>query len=532
MSLAALFFAIFLTKTRSDGDCGNFTFSVVDENLTISGRGVLDYFECPGDPPVLPHISHLVIESGITEVMLERLQLRDLQSVFLPDSLVVIREHAFANCRELTSVEWGEGLREIRRAAFMFCDSLRIENLSHSLEIIEEEAFMRCEMTQLIVLGPNVRVLDGHWWPDSCEGIFVDSENPWFASLSNGGLFTKDLSTVRFWPDTSSDPTQVLPPETRSIGPSAFASGWNEFPEGFLSGIDTLEPYAFEDSSLRVFNASRIKVIPPYAFEWSTSLTTVIFSPELVEIGESAFHVCLSLILTSLPETLCVIGETGFRSCSRINITSLPNVLVLRRWTFQICYAITTLELGAVTSIGNNCFDGAGLTRIWLPDSLVTIAANSFTNTALVSICINGEIDGITASSFAGITGVPELHIRGPVGSTLCEVTTAVWPTNNNVFVSSWSGLADGEMICERYLVTVDGYTRPATVAATRTRPASSTPTGSAWATRTPPEPAANRPTITTVEPEPSAPFTESQQPYRRRRQIVLSFALVFFRLA
>jgi hypothetical protein len=388
-----------------------------------------------------------VIGSGITEIRLDFfMELREVRSLILPDSLVVIRERGLPGLQELISVEWGHGLKEIGPNAFWDSRYLRLDNLPDSLEVIGEEAFSWCETSDPIFLGPNVRELGGAWWPSPCEGIFVDSANLWFTNLSNGALFTKDLSTVLFWPPSGYETIQELPPETHIVGRSAFASVRSApFPEGFLSRIDDVESYAFVGTALRFFDASRIKVIPPYAFTGCSDLETVIFSPELIEVGEFAFNGCDHLQLSWLPENLRLIGGWAFRQCPKMNITELPNVLQVGAAAFEHCAEVKTIDFGVLTSIGGSCFDDSGIVKVWLPDTLVNIASYGFSRTALAYISISGAITGITANSFAEIIGVPEIHIRGPVGTTLCSVMAAVWPTNNGVFVSSWSGVENGD---------------------------------------------------------------------------------------
>jgi hypothetical protein len=143
---------------------------------------------------------------------------------------------------------------------------------------------------------------------------------------------------------------------------------------------------------------------------------------------------------------------------------------------------------------------------------LVTIASGAFSRTSVTYISINGQITGITRDSLSAITSVSALHIRGPVGDTLCAVIKAVWPTANSVYVSNWSEVPNGGMICGAYPATVEDYTQHPTRSPLQTG-------GTLTAHQS-----------LTTAPTRTAEFTRYRQPYRIPRgfMAILHFMLLY----
>lgn len=94
-----------------------------------------------------------------TEVICDRafMNMRDLRSIRLPESLKAIGESAFSGCRALADIDIPEGVTEIRQATFRDCDSLAAIELPASVTEIEKFAFGR-GLTTLVVNAPEVKI--------------------------------------------------------------------------------------------------------------------------------------------------------------------------------------------------------------------------------------------------------------------------------------------------------------------------------------------------------------------------------------
>jgi hypothetical protein len=233
----SLLFLVLIAKAHAaEDECGNFQVSSSNDIVTISGSGVFDSSKCGHEIPSKDSMHSMVFEYGVTEFSYLFLDAGALESVTFPDSLLVIGYSAFRFCMGLRSIAFGANLREIRDEAFVLCMNLEVGNLPDSLEIIGDRALVDCADRQLS-LGPNVRELRGNWWPERLEFLEVDESNPWFTSLANGALFTRDLTTVLFWPPDGYETLQELPSETRIAGHSAFRSmRARSLPSDFFAG--------------------------------------------------------------------------------------------------------------------------------------------------------------------------------------------------------------------------------------------------------------------------------------------------------
>ena len=97
-----------------------------------------------------------------------------LESVTIPDSVIIIAENAFSGCTDLTSVTIPNSVTSIGSGAFWGCTGLRNVTISDSVTFIGNYVFADCS---------------------SLINITVDSENPFYVSL-NGVVFSKDQKTL------------------------------------------------------------------------------------------------------------------------------------------------------------------------------------------------------------------------------------------------------------------------------------------------------------------------------------------------
>lgn len=94
-----------------------------------------------------------------TEVICDRafMNMKELRSVRLPDSLRAIGESAFSGCNALADITIPDGVTEIRQATFRDCDSLAAIELPASVTEIDKFAFGR-GLTTLVVNAPEMTI--------------------------------------------------------------------------------------------------------------------------------------------------------------------------------------------------------------------------------------------------------------------------------------------------------------------------------------------------------------------------------------
>ena len=82
-----------------------------------------------------------------------------LDKVVLPDTLEVIGESVFGNCRRLSGIEFGDSLRKVSLLAFENCVSLKAVKFPSTLKEMGAEVFLGCKGLKAVVFTGNAPVL-------------------------------------------------------------------------------------------------------------------------------------------------------------------------------------------------------------------------------------------------------------------------------------------------------------------------------------------------------------------------------------
>lgn len=188
------------------------------------------------------------------------------------------------------------------------------------------------------------------------------------------------------------------------------------------------------------------------SFYYCSELTSINFPSGITSIGDFAFWECTSLnVDVVLPSTCTSIGESAFEatlvkslSGGTINIgdaafmrTPLQTINLeggtIGYEAFYGCTALTSCNLGNVTSIGENAFYRcSGLTSITIPDSVTGIGDGAFQNCrSLTSITIPDSVANIGYGAFGYCTSLSSITVNeiAPINITLGEY--AFYSTNN-----------------------------------------------------------------------------------------------------
>ena len=89
----------------------------------------------------LLNVTNLVVPEGVEEIISYAFENTRIRNIKLPDSLYILNEKAFHNCRELQSIDFGSGLETIKGFAFKNCTSLTHVKLPPQMKSIERYAF-------------------------------------------------------------------------------------------------------------------------------------------------------------------------------------------------------------------------------------------------------------------------------------------------------------------------------------------------------------------------------------------------------
>ena len=152
------------------------------------------------------------------------------------------------------------------------------------------------------------------------------------------------------------------------------------------------------------------------AFEWCSSLTSIMISDSVISIGEWAFGGCSSLTSITIPDSVTSIGVGAFGDCNGLTSISVDpqnqayhsagNCLIETQSKTLIAGCRTSVipADGSVISIGESAFDDCvSLKSITIPDSVTSIGDRAFWRcSSLTSIDIPESVTSIGSAAFSG----------------------------------------------------------------------------------------------------------------------------------
>lgn len=236
---------------------------------------------------------------------------KELTSIALPNTLILIGQSVFFGCSGLTSLDIPRSVKIIGFQAFYGCTGLKRVSLPNSLTTIEAGAFTLCTGLDSIAIPSSVAMI-----PSGA-----------FASCSG-------LKRVR------------IPTSVTYIGDGAFSN---------CSGL------------LDVTIPESVVEIGGSAFTGCSALGSIVLPNSVTRIGSWAFYMCRSLKGVALPETLTDIEPSVFYECDSLRSVAIPNsVASIGDHAFRACGSLESVTLGGgLKSIGRTAFaECAGLKEI------------------------------------------------------------------------------------------------------------------------------------------------------------------------
>lgn len=276
---------------------------------------------------------------------------RHIKRVVIPDSVVEIKNGAFANCYELESINIPNGITEIHKGTFANCRSLKNIVLPDGITKIEQDAFVNCLKLENINI-PNSVTEIGYRSFGAChalksieipDSVIKISRDAFFLCMSLKSVTipgsVKNIGQDAFR-ECESLESVILLDGVKSIGYGAFQKCPNlkdiQMPNT-LTGIDY---FAFNDctSLENVKIPDSVSVIEQYAFDGCTSLKSITLSNSLKKLNSYMFTDCTNLKTITIPDNVSSTGWAVFRNCTSLESIIIPNNIT--NWglnTFENC---------------------------------------------------------------------------------------------------------------------------------------------------------------------------------------------------
>ena len=251
-----------------------------------------------------------------------------IPEIYKGKKVTSIGNYAFSGCSGLTSIEIPNSVISIGEYAFRGCSGLTSIEIPNSVTGIGSSAFSGCISLTSITLpfvGSKAGVTSSDTYQYPFGYIFGTSKY-------DGGVETKQYYYGSNISSTTSS-TYYIPSTLKKV----IITG-----ENILYG----------------------------AFYKCSSLTSIVISDSVTNIGSSAFSGCSGITSIEIPNSVTSIGEYAFKDCSGITSIEIPNsVTSIGEYAFKDCSGIINIVIpNSVTGIGSSAFSGcSSLTSITLP---------------------------------------------------------------------------------------------------------------------------------------------------------------------
>ena len=382
---------------------------------------------------------------------------KDITSVTLPNTVAVIGDSVFKDCRNLISVNIPSFVTSIGKAAFWGCSGLTELVIPDTVQKIEKDTFWGCSGLKTLTLPDSIEEI-GEWAFAGCKSL-TEVTLPRALTSIEPYLF-QDCEKLK---------SIVIPESVESIGKEAFRGCTKLASVSMPASVKTVGKMAFLDcAKLKDLHISdTVTVIEDRAFEGCASIENVVLPETLRSIGGYVFCGCLNLhtiryngskeqwnrvksdhewkngssiqkidlnlpISQGLQYAINSDGATctvkGQGSCKDKDLV-IPNMIG--------SYTVTSIESDqngtsgfdkdiisihipdSVTCIGDYAFCGcSSITEAEIPDSITEIGRYAFSHCdKLISVKIPKSVTGIPVGAFCYCKSLYDMEIPNSVTS-------------------------------------------------------------------------------------------------------------------
>lgn len=189
----------------------------------------------------------------------------------------------------------------------------------------------------------------------------------------------------------------------------------------FNINLDKLELVKYKGKSKRVSIPVGIETIGNGCFIKNKEIEEVEIPDTVKRIKRSAFMQCTGLKKLKLSESLVLIDDCAFYLCNKLKDLYIPSsVGKIDDSAFVNCMELKQIRFGVKSSLrelGQGAFHGCGLEQLKLPDGLLIIGENAFSNcNKLISVEIPGTVYNTGVGSFQQCGELEHVRLNDGVG--------------------------------------------------------------------------------------------------------------------
>ncbi|HEX3626461.1 MAG TPA: leucine-rich repeat domain-containing protein [Verrucomicrobiae bacterium] len=311
-------------------------------------------------------------------------------------------------------------------------------------------AFSEDNLLTNVTIGAGITNIGDYAFSDctSLTAINVDASNPDYSGV-DGVLFNQSRTALIQYPASKAGTCYTIPSGVINIGDAAFYFSLGLTNVIIPNGVTNIGIESFYDSEnlLSINIPNSVTTIGAWAFWSCGSLNTVTIPANVTSVGSFAFLYCVSLdavyfegnapsdgggifdndngvIVYYLPGTVGwgttfsgvpAVDETPPYEFISVTNSDALSITVTGYTGSSDAVAIPPKINGyPVTGIGNQAFQGGGVTNIFIPTSITSIGDSAFEGCAgLTSIIIPNSVTNVGGDAFAQCVSLTAVYFRG-----------------------------------------------------------------------------------------------------------------------
>lgn len=314
-------------------------------------------------------IKNLVLPEFVTDLP-EIKNCSSLQTVTPSTNLTSI---SIVNCKLFQSeISFAQSVSQVPANAFEGCSSLSNVTLHEGIVTIGDSAFKNCTSLTNITLPSNL----GSIGASAFEGSGLTNITFPITLLSIGDNAFKNCASLK---------RADLPYNEVVVGKSAFAyTGLTQInapalstvSAGTYTGCSAIEKVIL-DGNIGTVTAKYLERIK------NQSIPLLVVSKGITAIERQAFlYTRATTVEFASDSTMTKISDTAFAEMSTLkNVILAPSITQIGSYSFEMCYALETINLENVTEISYGAFSKcSALSNFTLSNSLQIIQSNAFEN--------------------------------------------------------------------------------------------------------------------------------------------------------
>lgn len=381
----------FVTITKYRGTTDNLTELTIPNFLLIDGKEYrVTKTEGKSNAAIANFNGNVIISKGITEIGMASFNgANKITGVEIPNSVTLISDYAFQNCKGLTTItipgsvkkigaSWGnsnaqvfnncsnlenvileEGIEEISGRTFDSCSKVKEWKLPKSLKRIGPRAF-RSTSVEEFNIPENVESIAATFISSSnLSRINVDSNNKYFTSV-DGILFDKDSTRLIKYPENRDGSSYEVPNTVNTIDANAFGSCKNLQTITIIDSVEKIGDSAFEGSKLKTINLgggiANISNKPFYGALNLTNINVITENDKYESENGILFNKGKTILIKyppaiingevyEIPNTVVEIGPQSFYRSQIKNVIIPSSVKKIGSESFFQCYNLEELNL-------------------------------------------------------------------------------------------------------------------------------------------------------------------------------------------